>query len=101
MPTPSCATKPRVWASTFGEQQLYDFHMATLCCAFKPIDRVSAFSQALYNQIFVTGGCGTPAIIGYEIFVFQIIQSGCITLIPGAENFYFCVQYIFRFHMFT
>ena len=89
MPTHCSATKPKVRASAFVEQQLYDFHLAAHGSALKPPARTSAFVKALQNQLFIPGGSGTHAIATNVKTVFQLIQNSSITRIPGANNFYF------------
>ena len=97
MATCSSALKPPVVVSSaFVEQQLYDIHMATCSSAPKPLVRLCAFVKALQNQLFVSGGSGTHTIDANVNSVFQIIQSGSISLIPGAENFYFDILGIHR-----
>ena len=96
MATCSSALKPIVRVSAFREHQLYDAHMATKSSALKPIVRLFPFVKALQNQLFVTGGSGTTTIDTNVIFVFQILQSGSIPRIPGAENLYFDILGIHR-----
>ena len=75
---------PAVVSSAFGEQQLYDFNMPTICSASKSPVRVSAFVKASQYQRFVSGGSGTKTIDTNVFFIFQTFKSSSITLIPGA-----------------